>query len=329
MHKWLSSLVAGMAAMAVTAPSALAETWDMPTPYPEAAFHTVNIQQFAEDVERATEGRLTINVHSAGSLFKHPEIKNAVRGGQVAIGEFLLSRLANQNPLFQIDAVPFLATNYEQADRLWDASRPRIEQLLAREGLMVLFSVPWPPQGLYARRPVTTVEDLRGLRFRAYNTSTERLAQLASAVPTQIEVPDIPQAFATGRVEAMITSPSTGANAKAWDFVEHFYHTQAWLPKNVVVVNERAFRQLDPVVQGTVRGAAAAAERRGWEMSRAETEAKLALLETNGMRVATPSPELANGLEAIGRVMVKEWMQQAGSEATPVLDAFTRQSGDS
>jgi TRAP-type C4-dicarboxylate transport system substrate-binding protein len=306
---------------------ALAETWDMPTPYPETTFHTVNIQQFAEDVARASDRRLTIRVHSAGSLFRHPEIKNAVRSGQVPIGEFLLSRLANQNPLFEADAVPFLASDYARADRLWQLSRPEIERLLADEGLMVLFSVPWPPQALYADRPVERLEDLRGLRFRAYNTATERLAQLAGGLPTQIEVPDIPQAFATGRIQAMITSPSTGANAKAWDFVDYYYHTQAWLPKNVVVVNRRAFERLDPVLQGVIRGAASAAERRGWAMSRTETEAKMALLRANGMQVTEPSPKLAADLRELGRIMANEWVNAAGPAARAIVDTLAADPG--
>lgn len=306
---------------------AQAEAWDMPTPYPETTFHTVNIQQFAEDVARASDGHLTIRVHSAGSLFRHPEIKNAVRSNQVPIGEFLLSRLANQNPLFEADAVPFLASDYARADRLWQLSRPEIERLLAGEGLMVLFSVPWPPQALYADRPVERLEDLRGLRFRAYNTATERLAQLAGGLPTQIEVPDIPQAFATGRIQAMITSPSTGANAKAWDFVDHYYHTQAWLPKNVVVVNRRAFERLDPVLQGVIRGAASAAERRGWAMSRTETEAKMTLLRENGMQVAEPSPDLADDLRELGRVMANEWVEASGPAARAIVDALVADRG--
>jgi TRAP-type C4-dicarboxylate transport system substrate-binding protein len=250
-----------------------------------------------------------------------------VRSNQVPIGEFLLSRLANQNPIFEADAVPFLATDYDRAEQLWALSRPEIERLLASEGLIVLYSVPWPPQGLYADRPIEGFADLRGLRFRAYNTATERLAQLAGALPTQIEVPDVPQAFATGRIQAMITSPSTGADAKAWDFVNFYYHTQAWLPKNVVVVNRRAFERLDPVLQGVVRGAAVAAERRGWAMSRAETEEKVPLLRANGMAVADPSPRLAGDLRELGRTMADEWVQATGPAARAIVDALPANGG--
>jgi TRAP-type C4-dicarboxylate transport system substrate-binding protein len=310
-------------ALAMAASPALAQTkWDMPTPYPDANFHTQNIMMFADDVKKATNGALEIKVHSNGSLFKHPEIKNAVRGGQVPIGEFLLSLLANENAVFEVDSVPFLATGYADAKRLWSASRQPVEKALDKEGLMVLYAVPWPPQGLYSKSEVNSLSDLKGVKFRAYNATTQKLATLAGAVPTQVEVPDIPQAFSTGRVEAMITSPSTGANSKAWDFVKNYYDTQAWLPKNVVVVNKRSFRALDKQTQDAVRAAAKAAETRGWEMSMKETAEKTAALKQNGMTVHTPSPALMTGLKGIGKEMTQEWTKKAGADGQAILKAY-------
>ncbi len=317
------SLAAAAVALAFGAPPALAQTkWDMPTPYPDANFHTQNIMMFAEDVKKATNGGLEIKVHSNGSLFKHPEIKNAVRGGQVPVGEFLLSRLSNENAVFEVDSVPFLATSYDDAKRLWAASRAPTEKLLDKQGLMVLFSVPWPPQGLYAKSPVNSLDDLKGVKFRAYNTSTEMLAKLAGAVPTQIEVPDIPQAFTTGRVDAMVTSPSTGANSKAWDFVKNYYDAQAWLPKNIVVANKRAFRSLDKKAQQAVITSAKAAETRGWQMSMKETADKTAALKQNGMNVQSPSPALMSGLKGIGKQMTNDWTKKAGADGQAILKAY-------
>ena len=296
-----------------------ADTWDMPTPYPDATFHTVNIQQFAKDVAANSGGKLTITVHSAGSLFKHPEIKNAVRNGQVPMGEFFLSLLTNENPAFGIDSQPFLATNYADAKRLWAAQKPVVDKLLDAQGLMALYAVPWPPQGLYTKREVNSLADLKGMKFRTNNAVLEKLAQKAGAAPTQIEVPDIPQAFATGRVEAMITSPSTGANSKAWDYLNHFYDTQAWVPKNIVVINKRAFQRLDAATQKAVKDAAAAAETRGWDMSQKETAEKIAILKQNGITVHTPSAELMNGLKALGTEMITEWKASAGADGASIL----------
>ena len=304
------------------AASSFAESWDMPTPYPDKTFHTVNIIQFAEDVKQATGGKLEIKIHSAGSLFKHKEIKGAVRGGQVPIGEFFLSLLSNENPAFGADSQPFLATNYDDAMKLWAAQKPVITPLLDRQRLMPLFSVPWPPQSLYTKKEINSVDDLKGLKFRTNNPTLEKFAKTVGAAPTQIEVPDIPQAFATGRVEAMLTSPSTGANSKAWDFVEYFTDIQAWVPKNIVVVNKAAFQKLDEDVQAAVLEAAKKAEARGWEMSKKETAAKIAILKENGMNIVTPSQELMSGLQGVAEIMLADWQKAAGAEGEALLKAY-------
>ncbi|WP_135502087.1 TRAP transporter substrate-binding protein [Roseovarius aestuariivivens] len=309
-------------AFAALALPAKAETWDMPTPYPDATFHTVNIAEFAKDVEEATGGNLAIKIHSAGSLFKHPEISRAVRGGQVPIGEFFLSLLANEDPVFGADSLPFLATSYDEAQALWAAQEDVITALLDEQGLMPLYAVPWPPQGLYTTKEITSVDDLAGLKFRTYNATLEQFASLAGAAPTQVEVPDIPQAFSTGRVEAMITSPSTGVNSKAWDFLSHYTDIQAWIPKNIVVVNKRAFRRLDEDTQNAVLEAAKAAETRGWEMSKSEAAEMTKVLKENGITVAEPSEELTQGLRDIGAQMLDTWKENAGETGQQLLDAY-------
>lgn len=301
--------------------TALAQTaWDMPTPYPEGTFHTQNVMEFARDIEAATEGEVTITVHPAGSLFKHPEIKNSVRRGLAPIGEVLISRLSNEDPIFAADAIPFLASGYDASRALYDATRPMLEETLASQGLTFLYAVPWPAQGLYTKMEVAGPEDLQGVKMRAYNASLEQLSTLLGAVPTQVEVPDIPTAFSTGRVDAMITSPSTGANSKAWDFLSNYYDTQAWLPKNMVIVNTAALEALTDEQRAAVMEAAAAAETRGWEMSEAEASAKTQELADNGIAVADPSPELMEAFNAAGATMAAEWAESVGEAGPEIIE---------
>ncbi len=313
--------IAAMAFAATTAP-AIAQEWDMPTPYGDSTFHTQNINQFADDVREATDGDLDITVHSAGSLFPHPEIKGAVRNQSVPIGEFFLSGLANEDKAFGIDSQPFIATSFKDAARMWTVQEPVVTQLLDEQGLKPLFSVPWPAQGLYSNGEIKTVADLNGLRFRAYNAATEEFATLANAAPVQVEAPDIPQAFTTGQVEAMITSPSTGVNSKAWDFVTHYTPINAWVPKNIVVVNSRAFDGLDEDTQDAVLAAAGRAEKRGWEMAQSEQERKTDSLAENGITVYEPSPELMSGLQGIGATMLDNWKDGASDSALAVLNNY-------
>jgi TRAP-type C4-dicarboxylate transport system substrate-binding protein len=297
----------------------MAQNWDMPTPYPDATFHTQNVKSFVEDIDKATDGKLKITVHSAGSLFKHPEIKNTVRSGQVQIGEFFLSLISNEDAVYGLDSQPFLVTTYEGAKKLWDAQKPAVEKALAEQNLVLLYAVPWPPQGLYTKTKVEKVDDLRGMKFRVYNQALEQFAAKSGAAPVQVEVPDIPQAFSTGQVEAMMTSPSTGANSKAWDFVQFYSPVNAWIPKNVVVVNKAAFDGLDDAVKQAVLTAAEAAEKRGWDMSQKEADAKTKELADNGMTVVEPSDELMSGLKAIGAEMSEDWAKTASDGAKEVV----------
>ena len=314
--------LAGAVAGAALALPAAAANWDMPTPYGDSVFHTQNIMQFAEDVAAATDGAVEITVHSAGSLYAHPEIKDSVRRGLAPMGEVLMSRLANEDPIFAVDSIPFLASSYDEAEALWEASRPLVEEKLAAQGLTLLFAVPWPGQSLYSQAPVTSTSDLEGASFRAYNAATERLAQLMGAVPTQVEAGDIPTAFATGRVDAMITSPSTGVSSQAWDFTSHYTDTQAWLPKNMVIVNTQMFEALPEDQRTAILDAAATAETRGWEMSAAETEEKIATLKENGMTVSQPTEDLSAELAEIGETMTAEWLEEAGDEGQQVIEAY-------
>jgi TRAP-type transport system periplasmic protein len=313
------------AALAAVVPFAAAQTrWDMPTPYPDSNFHTKNVVQFAGDVAKATGGKLAINVHSNGSLIKMPEIKRAVQTGQVPIGELLISVLANESPLFAFDSNPFLANSYARERKLWSAARPHIEKRLDAQGIKLLYSVAWPPQGIYAKKPINSVADLQGARFRTYSPSTSRFAELMGAIPTTVQVPDIPQAFRTGLVDSMITSGATGVDTQAWDYLTHYYDTQAFLPQNIVIVNKDAWAKLDAGTQKAVLAAAKEAEARGWKTSESENQRYVKTMAEKGIKVMKPSAKLSVEFEAIGKQIASEWAQKAGAEGDAILKAYAR-----
>lgn len=293
--------------------------WDMPTPYPDGEHHTRNIRQFAADVKDATGGELEIVVHSNASLFKHPEIHRAVRSGQVPIGEILMGLLGNDDPIFKVDNIPFLASDFDEARKLWQLTRPHVEESLEKQGLMLLYAVPWPPQGLFTNRPVDSVDDFRGRKMRAYSPLTSRLAVLLGAAPTTVQTPEIPQAFSTGIIDVMVTSAATGTSSSAWDFVDHYTDTRAWIPKNMVIVNARAFKRMTEAQQQALLDAAAKAEARGWEMARRETTEKTRVLVEHGMTVAEPTARLRRELRAIGQIMAREWARETGARGAEIL----------
>jgi TRAP-type C4-dicarboxylate transport system substrate-binding protein len=312
-------------ALATTVGAAQAQTkWDLPTAYPATNFHSENIQQFANDVDKATGGKLKITVHPGASLFKAPEIKRAVQGGQAQAGEILLVNFSNEDPLYGLDGVPFLATSYADALKLYKASRKALDAKLGAQGMMILFTVPWPPQGIYSKKPLASVADMKGLKWRSYSPQTARIGELVGAQPVTIQAVEVAQALATGAMDSMITSGATGYDTKVYEHVKNFYDTQAWLPKNAVIVNRKAFDALDKATQDALLKAAAEAETRGWKLSEEKTGWYLDQLTKNGMTVAPPSAQLKSDLGKVGDTMVKEWLDKAGSEGKAIVDAYRK-----
>jgi TRAP-type C4-dicarboxylate transport system substrate-binding protein len=311
-------------ALAVTAamPAYAQTKWDMPTPYSDGEFHTRNVKAFAEDVKKSTNGQLEITVHSNNSLIKHPDILRAVSTGQVNIAEFLLGQFANEDPVFAADNVPFVAPGYDGAMKFYKAQKPVLEKKLQGRGLRLLYAVAWPGQGLYTKDPIKTVSDLKGQKMRTYSPLTSRLAELLGCTSVQVQVTDVPQMFATGAMQAMVTSSATGTATKAWEFVKNYTKTNAWNPKNVVVVNERAFRSLPKPQQDAIVKAAAAAEPRGWEMSKAREKEGDEALAKNGVTVVEANKELRSALSKIGQQMAAEWEKSAGADGQAILKAY-------
>lgn len=303
--------------------TAVAQTkWDMPTPYSDGEFHTRNVRQFAEDVKKNTNGALDITVHSNQSLIKHPDILRAVSTGQVNIGEVLLGQFSNEDPVFAADNIPFVAPGYDAAWKFYQAQKPVLEKKLQGRGLRLLYAVAWPGQGLYTKDPLKSAADMKGQKMRTYSPLTSRLAELLGASGVQVQVTDVPQMFATGAMQAMVTSSATGTSTKAWEFVKNYTRTNAWNPKNVVVANERGFSRLPKEQQQGLLKAAAAAEPRGWEMSKAREKEGDETLAKNGIAVAEASPQLKAELAKIGEQMAAEWEKAAGADGQAILKAY-------
>jgi len=300
-----------------------AEKWDMALAYGAGNFHSANATEFAKNVSNKSGGKLTIVTHPGGSLYKGGEIFRAVRTGQAQIGERFMSALGKEDPLLEVDSQPFLATNYGAAMRLYKASKPEIVKGLDSKGLVFLYAVPWPAQGLYSKKEINSVADLKGLKFRAYNSATIRIAELTGMAPTKIEAAEISQAFSTGAVESMITSPTTGKNKKIWENgVGYFYDIAAWFPKNMVIVNKDAWNKLDADTQKLVMSEAAKAEQKGWDLSKRGNKDDKKALADAGMKVGKVNSALKKHFEEVGATMSKEWADRAGSRGTAVLKAY-------
>jgi TRAP-type C4-dicarboxylate transport system substrate-binding protein len=307
----------------MTAPVTAQVQWNLPSAYSADNFHSQNLEAFAKDVAYVTDGKLAIRVHPNASLYPASAIKSAVRIGQVQIAETLISLHESEDPIFGIDAVPFLATSYDEARKLWAASKPTIARTFAAQGLTLLFAVPWPPQGIFAKQQINQIDDLKGLSWRVYNAGTQRIAQIVNAHPVTIQAADLPRALATGLIQALMTSAATGYDVKVWERMDYFYDTRAWIPKNVTLMNRAAFEQLDKPIQDRVLRAAAA-EARGWWWSQDKTKWYTEQLAAHGMKVSPASEALKSGLQNIGERLTGEWLMRSGADGLAIIDAYRK-----
>ena len=312
------------AAALSVAPAAAQTKWNLPAAYPADNPHSVNLTMFAKDVSDATKGKLEITVHPGASLFKAPDIKRAVQTGQAQAGEVLISIHENEDPVYGVDVVPFLATSFADAKKLWLASKPVIEKKLAAQGLMVLFAVPWAPQGIYTKKDLNTIEDMKGLKWRAYNVGTAKIGELVGAQSVTIQAAELPQALATGVVNSFMSSGGTGYDSKAWETLTNFYDVQAWIPKDITFVNKAAFDSLDKPTQEAVLTAAATAEARGWKMWEEKAGWYLDQLKAKGMKVMPPSDALKASLKKIGEQLTADWKKKAGADGEAILAAYNK-----
>ena len=296
--------------------------WDLPCAYPATNFHTENLVQFAADVDKATGGKLKINVHANGSLFKANEIKRAVQGGQAQIGEILLVNLENENPLYGADGIPFLATSYVESKKLATAQKPVLDKLFGAQGIKLLYTVAWPPQGIYVNKEISSVADMRGLKWRAYSPATAKIAELVGAQPVTIQQAELSQALATGVVNSYMSSGSTGYDTKTYESIKYWYDTQAWLPKNALLVHQAAFNALDAPTQQALLKAAADAEARGWKVSQEKNDWYKKALAEKGMKIMPPSAKLMSDMKQVGGIMLADWEKKAGADGAALLGAY-------
>jgi TRAP-type C4-dicarboxylate transport system substrate-binding protein len=323
-HKFARAAIAAVAALTFGGIAFAQTKWDLPTAYPATNFHTENVTQFANDVDKASGGKLKITVHNNASLFKAPEIKRAVQGGQAQMGEILLVNYQNEWQMFGADGIPFLADSYDAAWKLYQAQKPVLEKKLAEQGIMLLYTVAWPPQGIFVKKTITSAADLKGVKWRAYSPATARIAELVGAQPVTVQQAELSQAMATGVIESYMSSGSTGYDTKTYEYIKNFYDTQAWLPKNAVMINKKAFDALDKPTQDAVLKAGADAEKRGWALSKTKNLEYLELLKKNGMTIHVPSDALKADMKKVGDTMLKEWLEKAGPEGQAVADAYKK-----
>ena len=310
----LLSTVAALALRAVPAP---ALEWSMPVAAPPGGVAESSVRAFAAQVAADTGGGLTLAVTQAADAARVP---GALGGGRAAAGAFPLAALEAAEPVLAMDRVPYLASNYVDAAKLWKVLRPAVERKLAARGLLLLYAVPGPPPAPLSLRPMLTLEAWRGMRLLADEPGLDALAPVVGL--QAVRAPGAREAFAGGNADAAFRAADAAAGDRAWEYAAHYLDARAWFPKTLVVAARSAFDGLAPAARDALRAAAAAAEQAAWQASERAADAGVQRLRDYGIKAVTPPVKLLIRLEAVGRELLFRWSESAGEEGAQIVERY-------
>ncbi len=301
-----------------------AERWDMHVAWPPANFHTKGVVRFADLVKAKSGGKLEIVVHPGGALgFKGAEILRVVRDGTLPIAEVLMGNVQGDEPIFGLTSLPLLAGSYDDAWRLYQIAKPYYEKALERNNAKLLYAVPWPPSGLYAKKLLKSTADFKGLKVRTYDANSAEFVRLLGAEGIAIPFSELYTALSTGLVNAVLTSTVTGVDAKLWEVTNYFHRINYAYPLNMVIVNKAMFERLPKDVQEAVLAAAKQVEEEQWKNSKKADLASELALKNHGMTVVKNiSPELQEAMKSAAKKLWDKWLALAGEEGKAIFKAY-------
>jgi TRAP-type C4-dicarboxylate transport system substrate-binding protein len=298
--------------------------WDMHIAWPESNYHTQGALRFAELLDERTDGAIDVTVHSGGSLgYRGPEVLRVVRNGVVPIAEVFMENVVGDEPIFGLFALP-LTTDYDEAWELYQIAKPYFEEALERHNQIMLWTSPWAPQGLYVQERVEQPSDLEGLTVRTSGENLTRFVDALGARAITIPFGELYTALATGVVNSVVTSPTTGVDASLWEVSDYFYPTFIPnIPLNFATLNRNAFNRLSPEQQEIVLETAQEVEAFLWETAREQRTEDQQRLAEEGMTIVTEVPEaVVEHFRTPAEELVDNWAQSTGEAGEAILGEF-------
>ena len=309
--------------LSLSVPALAATTWDLPLAWPDGNFHVENAKRFAAEVNKATGGEVTINIHPGGSLgFKGPEMLTAVRDGLVPIGDVLLMQQVGEAPIMGLEAQPYLVGGFDDLEILHKHYLPALAEVAKDFNQKILYIVPWPRQYVYTKVPVSGVDDLKGIKIRTYNKSTTEMFNRVGMTSVQLPWGEVVPSLAAGTIDAVTTSASSGVDGKFWEFLKYMYPTSHVWSSNIVTVNLDAWNELTPEQQATIEELAKKMEPEFWAVSEGEHAKRMAQLKENGMTVEPASPAMLEKMQAATADMADDFAERVGPEAADAIAKF-------
>ncbi len=326
MKKITLSLIVAVLSIGLSLPALALEKLDLATTYSGANIHAETCREFASRVEKATDGKLVVAVHEGGALgLKDEDHFTSITDGIVPMASVLMGAAIGTSPIYALSTSPFLVKDFKEAKLLHDIARPYYDKEAKKYNQLILYTAPWPPSSIHAKRPIKKYEDIQGLRIRTYDKNGTDVLKQAGANAVVMSWGDVYPALATGTIDSVLTSSTSAVAGKFWEVLTDTTRVNFAIPLNMININLDTFNGLPKEQQEKLLKIGKEMEERQWKLAEESMAAEEKILAENGMNIHREvSEELASKLRASGQDIIEDWLKKTGKDGKAILDEFEK-----
>ncbi len=296
---------------------------DLNAKYGANNFHTKGAQEFSALVKDYTKGTVNITVHPGSSLIKGNPLK-AVKDGTVAMTDMFIPFTSGGGKVFGISALPFIASSYEDAYKLYQISKPAYEKTAKKWNQKLLYSVTWPASGFYSNKKMETISDFKGVKTRTYDKNSAGFVNSAGGNAVALPWGEVYSALRTGMVNSVVTSSSSGKDGKFWEVLNNFTKINYAYPLQAVTINLDYWNSMNKTQQTAVLKAAKEIEESQWKAVRVEDKNALDVMGKNGMNISEANPALKAELDKIANEMLSKYLDGSSSQIKNIFKEYRK-----
>ena len=297
-----TTLAAGVAALPTAALSQAApQRIRLGTLAPQGSSYHRILQEMGEQWRLKTNGAVQLVVY-AGTMGSEPELVRRMRLGQLQAGTLTVAGLQEIDPAVSaLQEMPMMFRSLAEVEHVRAQLEPRLAQLFADKGFVVLF---WADAGwvhYFTRKPALHPDDLKSMKsfVTAGDTKHFDIMKSAGYPPVALEWADALTALRTGMIDAIPTIPLVALSSQFYTVANHMIDIN-WAPLvGATVITKKVWDAFPPETQAAVRAAAADAGRRFQERGRQEADSAVAAMGKRGLQVMAVTPAVENEWRAM------------------------------
>jgi len=215
-------------------------------------FFSKYLENWAKELEKKSNGRLVVNVFPGSQLGPAPKYYDMARKGVVDIVWHLHGATPGRFPLTELSHLPYVVPSAEVGTKM--LNHPDIlDKYLSKEhkGVKVLYLFTHQPGNLHSRKkPVRTVEDLKGLRIRFASATIKDWVAALGGTPVGVPPNQIADGLQMGTIDGVLIDYGGAHTAfKLGGLIKYTTEMYSYVASFVICMNPKSFQRLPKDLQ--------------------------------------------------------------------------------